>query len=102
MWQSLISTIIWVILFELLQKWLKWLRHTQSTVPYSLEAKHLIWVWIMKVKGSKIEVLYVVVNAWGATLWNTWEYGKRLCQTRGDSLPGIFNYVPDVLYQYMW
>ncbi len=34
---------------------------------YSLEAKHLIWVWIMKVKGPKnqvdfIEVLYVVVN----------------------------------------
>ncbi len=46
----------------------------------SLEAKHLIWVWIMKVKGPKnrvdfIEVLYVVVNAWGATFWNTWEYG---------------------------
>ncbi len=39
---------------------------------HSLEAKHLIWVWIMKVKGSKnqvdfIEVLYVVVNAWGAS-----------------------------------
>ena len=34
----------------------------------SLEAKHLIWVWIMKVKGPKnqadfIEVLYVVVNS---------------------------------------
>ncbi len=33
----------------------------------SLEAKHLILVWIMKVKGPKIqadfiEVLYVVVN----------------------------------------
>ena len=33
--------------------------------PYSLEANHLIWVWIMKVKGPKnqadfIEVLYVV------------------------------------------
>ena len=46
----------------------------------SLEAKHLIWVWIMKVKGPKnqvdfIEVLYVVVNAWGASFWNTWEYG---------------------------
>ncbi len=32
----------------------------------------MIWVWIMKVKGPKnqadfIEVLYVVVNAWGAT-----------------------------------
>ncbi len=41
-------------------------------MAYSLEAKHLIWVWIMKVKGPKnqadfIEVLYVVVNAWGAT-----------------------------------
>ncbi len=39
----------------------------------SLEANHLIWVWIMKVKGPKnqadfIEVLYVVVNnALGAT-----------------------------------
>ncbi len=47
---------------------------------YSLEASHLIWVWIMKVKGPKnqadfIEVLYVVVNAWGATFWNTREYG---------------------------
>ncbi len=36
---------------------------------YSLEAKHLILVWIMRVKGPKnqadfIEVLYVVVNAW--------------------------------------
>ncbi len=34
---------------------------------YSLEANHLIWVWIMKVKGPKnqadfIEVLYVVVK----------------------------------------
>ncbi len=34
----------------------------------SLEAKHLILVWIMKVKGPKnqvdfIEVLYVVVDA---------------------------------------
>ena len=33
--------------------------------PCSLEAKHLIWVWIMKVKGPKnqadfIEVLYVI------------------------------------------
>ena len=33
----------------------------------SLEAKHLIWVWIIKVKGHKnqadfIEVLYVVVK----------------------------------------
>ena len=40
-------------------------------VFFSLEAKHLIWVWIMKVKGPKntadfIEVLCVVVNAWGA------------------------------------
>ena len=39
---------------------------------FSLEAKHLIWVWIMKVKGPKnqvdfIEILYVVVNTWGAT-----------------------------------
>ncbi len=38
---------------------------------YSLEAKHLILVWIMKVKGPKnqanfIEELYVVVNAWCA------------------------------------
>ena len=38
----------------------------------SLEANHLIWVWILKVKGPKnqadfIEVLYVVVNALGAT-----------------------------------
>ena len=38
----------------------------------SLEAKHLIWVWIMKVKEPKhqadfIKVLYVVVYAWGAT-----------------------------------
>ncbi len=38
----------------------------------NLEAKHLIWVWIMRVKGPKnpadfIEVLYVVVNALGAT-----------------------------------
>ncbi len=46
----------------------------------SLEAKHLILEWIMKVKGPKnqadfIEVLYVVVNAWGAIFWNTWEYG---------------------------
>ncbi len=46
----------------------------------SLEATHPIWVWIMKVKGPKnqadfIEVLYVVVNAWGATFLNTWEYG---------------------------
>ncbi len=36
---------------------------------HSLEAKHLILVWIMKVKGPKnqadfLEVLYVVVNAW--------------------------------------
>ncbi len=36
-------------------------------IPFSLEAKHLIWVWIMKVKGPKnqadfIEVLYVVVT----------------------------------------
>ncbi len=42
------------------------------SMTYSLEAKHLIWVWIMKVKGPKnqvdfIEVLYVVVNGWGAT-----------------------------------
>ena len=34
---------------------------------FSLEAKHLIWVWIMKVKGPKnqadfIEALYVVVT----------------------------------------
>ena len=40
--------------------------------PISLEAKHLILVWIMKVKGPKnqadfIAVLYVVVNAWGAS-----------------------------------
>ena len=42
-----------------------------TTIYYlyiSLEAKHLILVWIMKVKGPKnqadfIEVLYVVVNA---------------------------------------
>ncbi len=39
----------------------------------SLEAKHLILVWIMKVKGPKnqadfIEVLYEVVNGWGATV----------------------------------
>ena len=39
---------------------------------YSLEAKHLTLVWIMKVKGPKnqanfIEVLYVVVNALGAS-----------------------------------
>ncbi len=38
----------------------------------SLEAKEPILVWIMKVKGPKnqadfIEVLYVVVNAWGAS-----------------------------------
>ena len=38
----------------------------------SLEATHLILVWIMKVKGPKnqadfIEVLYVVVKAWGTT-----------------------------------
>ncbi len=38
-------------------------------IAYSLEANHLIWVWIMKIiKGPKnqadfIEVLYVVVNA---------------------------------------
>ena len=41
----------------------------EGTIPplatYSLEAKQLIWVWIMKVKGPKnqadvIEVLYVV------------------------------------------
>ncbi len=36
----------------------------------------------MKVKGPKnqadfIEVLYVVVNAWGATFWNTWEYSSN-------------------------
>ncbi len=42
------------------------------TITISLEAKHLIWLWIMKVKGPKnqadfIEVLYVVVNAWGAS-----------------------------------
>ena len=35
-------------------------------IEYSLEAKHLIWVWIIKVKGPKnqadfIEVLYVVI-----------------------------------------
>ncbi len=46
---------------------------------YNLEAKHLILVWIMKVKGPKnqadfIEVLYVVVNALGARFWNTWKY----------------------------
>ena len=39
---------------------------------YSLEATHLIWVWITKVKGPKnqadfIEVLFVVVNGGGAT-----------------------------------
>ena len=40
---------------------------------YNLQAKHLILVWIMKVKEPKnqvdfIEVLYnVAVNAWGAT-----------------------------------
>ena len=39
---------------------------------YSLEANHLIWVWILKVKGpinqaDFIEVLYVVVKALGAT-----------------------------------
>ncbi len=48
-----------------------------SLSPYrndrnSLEANHLILVWIMKVKTPKnqadfIEVLYVVVNALGAT-----------------------------------
>ena len=51
--------------------------HYQIYLPpsqYSLEANHLIWVWIMKVKGPKnqadfIEVLYVVVNAWGATFF---------------------------------
>ncbi len=42
----------------------------------SLEAKHLILVWIMKVKGPKnqadfIEVLCVYVNAWGASFGNT-------------------------------
>ena len=47
---------------------------------YSLEATHLIWVWIMKVKGPKnqadfTEVLYVVVNVLGATFFKTWEYG---------------------------
>ncbi len=41
--------------------------------------KDLILVWIMKVKGPKnqtyfIEALYVVVNAWNASFWNTWEY----------------------------
>ncbi len=41
-------------------------------VASSLEANHLIWVWVMKVKGPKnqadfIEVLYVVVNALGAS-----------------------------------
>ncbi len=51
-----------------------------TDIEYSLEANHLIWVWIMKVKGPTnqadfIEVLYVVVNASGATFWNTWEYG---------------------------
>ncbi len=38
----------------------------------SLEASHLVWVWIMKVKGPKnhadfIEVLYVVANALGGS-----------------------------------
>ncbi len=47
-------------------------RRCTLTCTYSLEANHLIWVWIMKVKGPKnqsdfIEVLYVVVNAWGAS-----------------------------------
>ena len=46
--------------------------HSKILKAYSLEASHLIWVWIMKVKGPKnqadfIEVLYVVVNAWGAS-----------------------------------
>ncbi len=43
-----------------------------NDIEISLEAKHLIWVWIMKVKGPTnqadfIEVLYVVINALGAT-----------------------------------
>ncbi len=43
-----------------------------GNVISSLEANHLIWVWIMKVKWSKNqadfnEILYVIVNAWGAT-----------------------------------
>ncbi len=47
-------------------------KHVGITLLYSLEAKHLIWMWIIKVKGPKnqadfIEVLYVVVNAWGTT-----------------------------------
>ena len=48
---------------------LHWQQNISAAV-YSLEAKHPILVWIMKVKGPKnqadfIEVLYVVVNAWG-------------------------------------
>ncbi len=59
---------------------LKWSRFLARSVwksfslnsLHSLEATHLIWEWIMKVKGPKnqvdfIEVLYVVVYAWGAT-----------------------------------
>ncbi len=45
-----------------------------ATWANSLEAKHLIWVWIMKVKGPKnqadfIEVLYVVVIPIGSENW---------------------------------
>ena len=45
---------------------------SRGSLVYSLEASHLILVWIMKVKGPKnqadfIEVLYVVVNALGVT-----------------------------------
>ncbi len=58
----------------------------------SLEAKHLIWVWIMKVKWPKnqadfIEVLYVVVNAWGASFWNTWEYGLVRNSSNTEVIP---------------
>ncbi len=30
-----------------------------SETPYSLEAKHLIWVWIMKVKGPKNQADFI-------------------------------------------
>ena len=74
-------------MYDVTHSWLTDHKHSsrkstlKSLVPLSnsLEAKHLILVWIMKVKGPKnqadfIEVLYVVVNAWGASFWNTWEY----------------------------
>ena len=60
------------------QHYLSFIKRKQNS-SFRPEAKHLIMMWVMKVKGPKnkadfIEVLYVVINAWGTTFANTWEY----------------------------